>query len=148
MIDQFEGFHPLVAHDPRQRHEATATELTLAALRRIASILATAGKDEQWAEEEEWRLVVLPRKGHKPRILRREVAGRVVEYLEIPVRVKDRPLALKEVLVGPCQNQDAARRRLQRLLTDAGYPHEFAEFPAIIGSKCRGNGAYSIGLKA
>lgn len=112
-------------------------ELALNALYRIAAFAEVTAKTSQWADEEEWRLVIFPERSVVSITpLERYVDDKCIKYISVDVRSDKRPLAIDEILIGPKQNQgEALRRRLEDLLKCAGYPHEFAQLPKITASK-------------
>src|SRR5437879_3749684 len=99
-----------------------ALELGLNALFRIAAYAAVTAKQPQWSVEEEWRQVVIARKGVRIEPCERQGPQGVIRYLPVFVRKDARPVALAEVLIGPNQDAEAARENLMSLLKSAGYP--------------------------
>jgi hypothetical protein len=117
-----------------------ALELGLNAMFRISAYAAVTAKQPQWSGEEEWRLVVVAREGVEIQPCERQGSRGVIRYLRVFVRQDARPPALGEILIGPNQDAEAARRRLGGLLKDAGYPDEFAALPATSVSSSRAGG--------
>lgn len=117
-----------------------ARELGLNAPFRIAAYAAVTAKQPQWSGEEEWRQVVVARKGVEIQSCERQGSRGVIRYLRVVVRQDARPLALAEILIGPNQDAETARRRLGGLLKDAGYPNDFAALPVISVSSSRAGG--------
>ena len=108
-----------------------ALELGLNALFRIAAYAAVTAKKRQWSSEEEWRQVVIARRGVEIQPCERQGHQSVTRYLKVFVRQADRPIVLAEVIIGPNQSAEPARDKLVKLLRAAGYPNEFAPFPDI-----------------
>ena len=117
----------------RRRNQYTdyGRDYALSALNRIAAYAATVGKYPKWKSEEEWRLIVLPRKNKKPDVKYREAPGRTVDYLEVPLRIDYLPIVFSEIMIGPNQDRSEGKKRIAALLGEAGYPSEFAGMPEV-----------------
>ena len=57
------------------------------------------------------------------------------KFLPVAVRANSQRIALAEIMIGPNQNVDEARRRLNRLLGDCGYEIGQMEYPEVTASK-------------
>jgi hypothetical protein len=111
--------------------DRSARELALNAMCRVGHYAAVTAKRPKWAGEKEWRRVAFLGRGRTVQPLERVFSGRTIRYLSLPIRESGRPLALDEIIIGRQQDLEAARRRLQCLLTRTGYPSVYAEMPRI-----------------
>ena len=103
-------------------------------LSQVAAFASIGGKKTRWENEREWRLVVMPKGGATVEPMRREAGGKEIRYVSIHVREPTRPLALANVILGPCQDPEAARAQATRVLEEARYTTGSAEYPAILAS--------------
>lgn len=123
----------VTAQSPKLSEEAE--KMALVVLYRIAAYAAVTAKTSEWADEEEWRLVILPEKGFRDTHRARYIDGKCIKYISIDARLERRPLSIDEILIGPKQNEKEARSQLEDLLKYAGYPNEFAKSPKITMSE-------------
>lgn len=107
--------------------------LGLSALYRIAAFMSIAAKQEQWANEQEYRHVTLPRPNVSVPIGTRLSGERTIRYLPVTMRDEGKPIALAEIIIGPIQNLGEARERVNHLLTAIGYSG--TEYPTIAESR-------------
>ncbi len=110
-------------------------ELGLNALYRFAAFAAIMAKQEQWKVEQEYRRVTIVYREVDVEPQVRVSGGKIIRYLTSPVRANSRKIALAEIIIGPNQNVDDARQRLNRLLADVGYEIGQMEYPEISASK-------------
>jgi hypothetical protein len=103
---------------------ALMTHAANLALRRVA-LLVPGFKNAAFADEEEWRLVAMPRHGREAKVVRfRSGRSGIVPYIPIPLSDADKPLDLARIYVGPRQHPDAGRKAVSSFLTANGYDGE------------------------
>lgn len=110
-------------------------ELGLNALYRFAAFAAIMAKQEKWSVEQEYRRVTIVYREADVQPKVRISGGKVVRYLTSAVRANGRKIALAEIIIGPNQDAEEARQRLNRLLADMGYEVGQMEYPEITASK-------------
>jgi len=130
VFEQLEAFQP-----NNDREFRRALELALNAMYRIGSFAEITAKKSQWSGEEEWRQVAFKRKGVVIQPAERQSTRGIVRYLQLSVRRDDKSLAVDEIIMGPKQDLDSAKSKLQRILTDVGYPEAGQEPPRITVAK-------------
>ncbi len=106
----------------------------LNALYRISGIAALAAKKPDWASEQEWRVAAVVKPTADKPLKRTRADGQEVRYIELPLRAQGRRLALSEVILGPDQDPDDARKRATTLLQQCGYSLVGTDAPAITQS--------------
>lgn len=77
-------------------------------------------KNESFKEEQEWRLVVNCYYDHEPKRHFRIWGSTAVPFIKIDVRKKHKHDFIKEVVIGPCSNENLAIRGVDRLLASRG----------------------------
>jgi hypothetical protein len=77
-------------------------------------------KNERFKEEQEWRLVVNCYHDQEPKRHFRIWGSTAVPFIKIDVRKKHRHDFVKEVVIGPCSNEELAIRGVDRLLASRG----------------------------
>jgi hypothetical protein len=77
-------------------------------------------KNASFKEEQEWRLVVNCYYDHEPKRHFRIWGSTAVPFIKIDVRKKYKHDFIKEVVIGPCSNEDLAVRGVDRLLAGRG----------------------------
>lgn len=119
---------------PTMRDVQRVKAMALGGLYRVAGLAAIGAKQPAWAEEEEWRLVVMPREGSSFVPSQRLVGERTIDYVPAAVRVDDRPIDIEEIVIGSRQDPGKAASRVEGLLKSAGYPSEFGPWPKMVSS--------------
>jgi hypothetical protein len=107
-------------------------ELGLSALYRIAAYAAISAKRDAWAVEKEFRLATFLRDITKAKQYEQVANGR--RYIPMPVRAAGKRIAFAEILMGPNQDTDVARSRIEHLLKSHGYAASDFEYPTILRS--------------
>jgi hypothetical protein len=115
------------------------------AMYRRAALESARTKAPDWAEEEEWRHIVIAGSDSDLAVVRTERAGKFHEKVLMPMRPAGRILALAEVIIGPNQDFEASRDRAHGVLALAGYRSRDAEMPTISKSQVGEDGASTIG---
>jgi hypothetical protein len=105
--------------------------LGLAALHRIAAFASIGAKREEWAVEQEFREVTVVRQNSNIRLKEREVSGKVIRYLPVPVRAEGKRIAFSEIIIGPNRNVEDSRDQLKEFLAPHGYKVGEVEYPEI-----------------
>ncbi len=105
-------------------------ELALNALHRIAAHASIQAKKYEWAVEQEYRRVVLLRDASKLQ-KRLSATGEEIRYLPTLVREEGKRIFLEEITIGPNQDTNGARKKLEQLLTECGYIPGAPEYPKI-----------------
>jgi len=86
--------------------------------------LAAFLKDPGFSEESEWRLVTRGELEGTTAPLFREGRSGLVPYVELPLRLDEKPLTLKTVIVGPNPHVQLARQTAEALLRSYGVAFE------------------------
>ncbi len=108
-------------------------ELGVSALYRIAAFCAMTAKQPKWEHEQEFRHVTIFRDGveAKPKE-RTNSEGKTIRFLDdITLRLDGKKLAFAEIIIGPNQDAEAAKKRLQGILERANYVPGSPEYPEI-----------------
>ncbi len=79
-------------------------------------------KHEAFAEEKEWRLVVIPNPGREDEIVEfRALPNGLSPYVKVPVGVSDKRIDLASIVIGPGQDADRSLRSAKMFLTKLDY---------------------------
>jgi hypothetical protein len=108
-------------------------ELGVSALYRIAAFCAMTAKQPKWAHEQEFRHITIFRDGVEaiPKE-RTNNGGKTIRYLDdITLRLDGKKLAFAEIIVGPNQDAEQAKKGLQAILNKAHYVPGTPEYPNI-----------------
>ena len=110
-------------------------ELGLSAFYRIAAFASIQAKQEKWEVEQEYRHTTITFQKANVQPCERISRGKTIKFLPVAVRANSQRIALAEIMIGPNQNVDEARQRLNRLLGDCGYEIGQMEYPEVTASK-------------
>lgn len=77
-------------------------------------------KNASFREEQEWRLVVNCYYDHQPKRHFRIWGSTAVPFIKIDIRKEHKHDFIKEVVIGPCSNENLAIRGVNRLLASRG----------------------------
>jgi Protein of unknown function (DUF2971) len=108
----------------------------LSALYRIAAFASIRTKAEKWRSEQEMRYVTFSR--HRKSVTPKErvsATGKIIRYLEVPLRADGKLIALDEIIIGANQNVVEVREQFEKLLAAKGYRVGSIEYPRISTSE-------------
>jgi hypothetical protein len=120
-------FESLPDGEPRAR----AFEWAGVGLSRIAATAETVAKRPKYASEEEWRIVAIALQGSEV-----PTSPRGKPYVPLRLRAERLRIVFEEIMIGPEADTEAARRAIEEMLTEAGYPDASAPLPRITYSVC------------
>jgi len=129
-------FKQMCAWLSRARYSKHNIGLGSSALYRIAVFASIREKHAKWAIEQEIRHATLIRDGANIRPKKRTRDGKAIHYLDdVELRTAGKKLAFAEIIVGPNQNLEEAKKGVVDLLTQAGYQPGTLEYPEITCSQ-------------
>ena len=92
-------------------------------------------KDANWSNEQEWRLVVIPKPDVVPKpLVRLSASGQEIPYFSVPLRAGGLLISLEEITIGPRQDAEEGRQRAVEILRRCGYTESMPEWPRIVTS--------------
>jgi hypothetical protein len=127
-------FHGVGSLLGRVKGKRRHLKLALSALYRIAAFMSMSAKREMWAVEKEYRHVTIIHPDAKVQAHERVSGGKTIRFLPVVLRADGKRIAFAEIVIGPNQSVEEARRRLNQLLADAGYRVGDMEYPEIAAS--------------
>ena len=118
----FDRYWKTFSKQPESLRKAVYGKAVTIGLRRVAALVPRL-KNEAFAEEREWRLVLLPDPGKRTEAVKfRPGARGVTPYLDAPlVKDDDEALGIAEVRVGPQHDPDTAQKGAKLLLQSFGH---------------------------
>ena len=127
-------FAQILAEIPESEVDLECVTLVAVAMYRVAALAAIQGKQPQWEVEKELRCVAVTARDSAVTEVLWDSGGQSKRGVYLPMRAEGRLPALDEVIIGPRQDQQEARRKLMELLTTVGYGTEDAPMPIVSSS--------------